>query len=464
MVKLVEERASNELSIALIWLDRMKILVERNDDLAVGRDEIQHLLDSLQPGRAALVADAAGGVAFLSAEDQPVFDISGRDYFQKHAKGMRTYVGPILLAHPTGQPIMTVSVRLDEPDGSFRGIVAMSLDPIDLLRFWRSLDMGPGGIVEIKRPDGSNVASDRMVASDDKSADMPMNTHLQRTPHGVWDAICPVDGIHRIIAHQTFRSLPLVAVVGIATKEVVADWGRRQIRVLGAALPLLGLVVGLALWTQTAFRRERVAHAAMVSTLSERELLLAEVHHRVKNNLQIIQSLLTMEFLTASPEMRSGYDKSLQRIQAMGMVHELLYTSGDFGRVSCKEYVERLGALLLGEEGAISLTVEGDDARLDLDRAVPFAMAVNEILSNTLKHAFPNGRFGRVAIHLSHRNGTMALSVADDGIGMPAGFDPARSGNMGARLLMGLARQLDGTVTFESLAGTVVRLEFPLEL
>lgn len=459
---MVEERASHELTVALTWVNRLKHLVERSDGLLLGRGEVQHLLDNLRPERRVLIADSQGGVTFYSDGHQTVFDISDREYFQQHAKGVENYIGPILLTRLVNVPIVTVSVRLDAPDGSFRGVIAMSIDPMDLVRYWRSLDMGPGGMVKITRLDGSYVANDQLVVANDVAVDVLLADHLKKTPNGTWEAFGPMAEAHRIVAHQKFRSLPLVAVVGIPVDTVVHEWMWRQIRVLGAASPLMVLVIGMALWARVAFRREGEASAALIATLSERELLLAEVHHRVKNNLQIVQSLLMMEFLTAPPELRAGYDKSLQRIQAMGMVHELLYKSGDFGRIRCKDYVERLGALLLGEVDGISLTVDGDEADLDLDRAVPFAMAVNEILSNTLKHAFPDGRTGFVAVHLSHRDGKMVLSVIDNGIGMPAGFEPAQSASMGARLLIGLSKQLNGTVTFQSIAGTVVRLEFPL--
>lgn len=456
---LVEERAGKEFHLALDWLNRLKALIERDGDLLPSPDSIDHLLGSLQPGRKVLIADHKGGVTFFSGGAE-VFDVSDWEYFQEHARGSVTHIGPMLFARGSGEPIVTVSVRIDAPDGGFRGIAAMSLAPADLVRLL-PVNGSNNAVVKIVRPDGSFVVGNSDIEKQ-SAFDPLLHARLRQAAHGVWDGVCPVDGAPRFMAHQPFRSLPLVAVAGIPTDAVMAEWWRRQTRVLGGALPLLALVVGLAWWARVAFRRERAATEALAATSAQREMLLSEVHHRVKNNLQIIQSLLTMEFLTAQPEARAGYENSLQRIQAMGMVHELLYSSGEFGRIRCKDYVERLGGLLMGDNGAVSLTVDGDEAEIDIDRAVPFAMAVNEILSNTLKHAFPDGRPGRVFVHLSHRGEVLTLSVIDNGIGMPDGFDPLKSGNMGTRLLMGLAKQLDGSVEFRSLVGTEVRLEMPL--
>lgn len=423
------------------------------------------LVDLALPGTPSVnltIRDAKGRLVYSQAPTTPAINHASTPGFRALAEGETETVSPMVLGPITGKPVVVFARRLNGPSGEFGGVIAIGVRPESLFGPARGdLGLGEGGVAAVVRSDGALVTRFPLLALPADGSPVVVADRWVTAPT-TQIGNSPLDGVDRVWATHQSNSQPLTTVVGLSTAELRREWAMRQLRVLGAAMPLL-LVMGVVVWRMfTGLRRERESRVALAAALNEREMLLAEVHHRVKNNLQIIQSLLTMESLGASEEARDGYNDSLQRIQAMGMIHELLYRSGDFGAIHVRDYAGRLCELLVGEAEGVQWTVDGDDAILDLDRVVPFAMALNEILSNTLKHAFRGRDSGRLDVGITHRDGRLKVSVADDGVGLPAGFNPATSGNMGTRLLVGLATQLGGDVTFEAAGGTVVRLSFPL--
>jgi len=212
---------------------------------------------------------------------------------------------------------------------------------------------------------------------------------------------------------------------------------------------------------------QRVAAEETIrASLREKEALLREIHHRVKNNLQIVGSLLALEARGASDEQtRKMFEESQNRIHSMSLLHETLYRSSDLSQISFPEYIRELTAHLFRAYGVlhdrIRLRLDLDDLHLNIDLAVPCGLIVNELASNALKHAFPDGREGELRIGLHRREGGMVeLVVADDGIGMTA--DVARAKTLGLRLVRTLAEQLSAAVQVISPPGTTIRLTFPL--
>ena len=197
--------------------------------------------------------------------------------------------------------------------------------------------------------------------------------------------------------------------------------------------------------------------------LAERETLLREVYHRVKNNLQVIQSLLSLQrrALPEGPggEARAALDQSIRRVHAMALVHEKLYQSGTLSVVSLHDYTRDL-LRHLGETGgtgerAITLHAEIDDVEAELETAVPYGLLLAELVGNALKHGFPGARGGQVCVSLRREEGHITLRVTDDGIGLPAGFDITQSRSMGLQLASSLAVQLGGHLQARNEVGAV---------
>lgn len=183
--------------------------------------------------------------------------------------------------------------------------------------------------------------------------------------------------------------------------------------------------------------------------LSERETLLREVYHRVKNNLQVVQSLLNIQrrTLPEGPAL-AALDDSVKRVHAMALVHEKLYQTGQLDAVSLPDYLAELLRYLADMGGAarrgIALHAEIDVVQASLEVSVPLGLLVTELVGNSLKHGFPDGRTGSIRVRLSRRGDKTSLEVEDDGVGLPAGFDLSRTTSMGLQLAGSLAGQLGG--------------------
>jgi PAS domain S-box-containing protein len=209
---------------------------------------------------------------------------------------------------------------------------------------------------------------------------------------------------------------------------------------------------------------QQEVEAQLRASLHEKEVLLREIHHRVKNNLQVIASLLRLETSTSETAHQALVD-SQNRIHSMAMIHQLLYQSKDFAHVDFQQYLlqlaDRLGQAY-GSSARIPITVRctlGD--QLTVDQAIPCALILNELVTNALTHAFPDDRAGTIDIDVECDAGEVKMIIRDDGIGIP--IEPERTNGMGFRIVRTLATQLGGTLNVERDNGTIVTVEFPLE-
>lgn len=212
----------------------------------------------------------------------------------------------------------------------------------------------------------------------------------------------------------------------------------------------------------------QAAAALETATLEEKEALLKEIHHRVKNNLQLVTSLLNLQARRIEDEAVAAlFADSRDRVRSMALVHENLYRLGNFARVPMREHLESVCAHLLRaysqQAGAVRLETDMDDLKLDLDRAVPCGLIVNELVSNALKHAFPGGRGGVLSVGLASDGRDCRLSVRDDGVGLPEGYDPDRMDTVGFELVADLTSQLHGNLKYSSRTGTEFIVTFPLK-
>jgi len=198
-----------------------------------------------------------------------------------------------------------------------------------------------------------------------------------------------------------------------------------------------------------------------------KEILLKEIHHRVKNNLQVISSLLALQAGAASdPHTRSLLRESQDRIRSMALIHEKLYQTGAERGVTFAEYARDLAAHLrhsyAGDSEAVDVEVDVAELSLDMDVSVPCGLIINELLSNALKHAFPGGRKGRVRLGLRRGEGdTLVLTVSDDGIGFPSDIDVRAPRTLGLRIVNILAAQIGGSLDLRTAGGTTFTLAFP---
>ncbi len=214
-------------------------------------------------------------------------------------------------------------------------------------------------------------------------------------------------------------------------------------------------------------QRRQEAEARLRASLEEKEVLLKEIHHRVKNNLQVISSLLNLQAgETTDPAVVELYRESQSRIRSMALVHEKLYRSDNLARIDLLEYLSDLSAYLRQMYAPVArqvrVSVGGQPVFLDIDTAVPCGLLMNELISNAFKHAFPNGRAGEVQIQVHRHDDRICLTTADNGVGVPPGFSFRQVDSLGMQLVFTLVDQLDGTIEFDTRQGVRAVVAFPV--
>jgi len=211
----------------------------------------------------------------------------------------------------------------------------------------------------------------------------------------------------------------------------------------------------------------KAVEAALRATLSEKTVLLKEVHHRVKNNLQIVSSLLSLQAMRCEEErMAAPLQDSQSRIRAMAMVHEKLYRSPDLARIDLSSYLSELTNFLIQTFCPPTLRVtpeiDCEDFHLTVESAIPCGLIINELVTNALKHAFKGRSTGALRLRVRQEPDETLIEVRDDGVGLPPGLDLNNPPSLGLQLILNLARQLGGGVRTDSSAGGVsFRLRFP---
>lgn len=285
-----------------------------------------------------------------------------------------------------------------------------------------------------------------------------------------------------LAAYEPVGELDLGIVVKIDLAEVQAPFKRAGL--LAGGFTLLVVVAGAALFVRITGpiisrleeHSQRLEHtvdalqeseAAVRASLDEKDVLLREIHHRVKNNMQVVSSLLKLqEGRLIDERLRRALQGSQSRVRAMGLVHEVLYKSSDLGQIDLQRYITGLVSSLVkmygSQEDRVSLSVNADGLRLGIDEAVPCALVINELISNSLKYAFPAGAEGEIRIEAAQiGDDEVELTVSDNGVGIPPDvtFDSATT--MGMRLVKGLVEnQLGGLVRVDRDNGTRFSIVF----
>lgn len=208
------------------------------------------------------------------------------------------------------------------------------------------------------------------------------------------------------------------------------------------------------------------SHKRLEESVKEKEVLLKEIHHRVKNNMQIISSLLNLQSAhTKDKTLRKMFEEAQNRIRSMRLIHEKLYQSKELGHIDFKEYLKALTTDLVRSFGVntdnIAIVIIAENILLDIDTAIPCGLIINELVSNSLKYAFPDGRKGEIMVALEPVEGSIELRVADNGVGIPEGLDIKNTRSLGLRLVTILAEdQLQGSITLKRDYGTEFCITF----
>jgi PAS domain S-box-containing protein len=251
-------------------------------------------------------------------------------------------------------------------------------------------------------------------------------------------------------------------------EEIVTD-AKGQIRYLQTIKRPIVLPDGTAnqvLGVATDITARKQALEQIKLSLHEKEVLLKEIHHRVKNNMQVITSLLSLQSKNIKDEQAlSVFQESQNRVKSMALIHETLYQSKDLSRINFAEYLQKLVAHVsrsyrLRPE-AVKVKINVDNVSLPIDMAVPCGLIINELASNALKYAFPADRSGEITIRFGQADTQYILCVSDTGVGLPDGFDPDKGKSLGMKLVRMLTEQLCGELQCRNGLGTTFEITFP---
>jgi PAS domain S-box len=258
--------------------------------------------------------------------------------------------------------------------------------------------------------------------------------------------------------------------VGKSLKKT--EWGfvnnkgvQKYAKVHYTSLKQNGKTTGIALILED-ITELKLREKSLENSLEEKEALLREIHHRVKNNMQIISSLLNLQTsYVHMDETRNVLKDSQNRVKTMAMIHEKLYMSRDLSHINFKDYTEKLVSDIFYTYGVKKDTIRSilnvEDIEMNMETAIPLGLIINELVTNSLKFAFPEMDEGAVTVEMKTSNGDHTLIVADDGIGMPENFNFKKTESLGLQLVNNLVHQIDGEITLERSYGTKFKITFP---
>jgi two-component sensor histidine kinase len=213
---------------------------------------------------------------------------------------------------------------------------------------------------------------------------------------------------------------------------------------------------------------KKKAQTQIKKSLQVKDMLLKEIHHRVKNNLMVISSLLNLQSRCIKDEAsKSIFKDSQNRARSMAMIHELLYQSSDLKSINFGNYINKLTnelcSVYITDPNKIKLNMDIGDIMLDINTAIPLGLIVNELVSNSMKHAFPNNKQGKIDIKFNLDNGNYSMIVSDNGVGFPQDYNIENSDSLGLKIVNSLTEQIDGEIKIEISNGSKFILNFKEE-
>ncbi|MDM9625556.1 histidine kinase dimerization/phosphoacceptor domain -containing protein [Rhizobium sp. S152] len=396
----------------------------------------------------AFVIGADGKTLFSNDRDMKPIDVADRDYFTRLANGAPEYTSALMISRFSGRQVFVFSRRLERKN-VFAGVAVISFDANILRQVWDAVALGKNSTVSLIRRDGELVARHPEPGGPvDMANHVLFNDYMRKWTSGTYVSQSPVDSQVRLVAYRIVERTPFVA---IASAELAGTlqpfWNDAKVAGLLVLFAFCGALAA-AWWILSLMRAEARNMQRLADALHTNQVLMREIHHRVKNNLQTVMALVRMQ--NFEPE---AVQKLNDRIMAMSAVHEQMYGFDEFTGVSARALIPSLVKTLVDvHERPITLTFEIDDLIVHPDKATPLALMLNELLANIMKYAFKDRDGGNVWIELRKISPTTArLVVADDGIGLEnAGM---RSG-MGTRLIAAFVNQMRGTYEYMGTRGT----------
>lgn len=416
--------------------------------------DINAAVENLPPDYQFSVYNSAGYLTYSSIIDSPLINVADRDYFKQLSEGAELVISPAIVSRQDGRSIFIVARRLDS-NGSLAGVATIAIPAAILEDLSASLGFTGRSTISLIRTDGQLIARSPAMPTMDLS-ESPVFAELEKNTNGSYYTTSPEDGVDRIVGYWLIRGWPAVAIAGIDESTALREFKRILMFWAVLVLPVL-LSLGYVLFRLfRVLRRDEERQQALRKAHDRNAFLLREVHHRVKNNLQTVMSLIRLQNMS-----KEDKDTLLGRISSMVAVHEDMYKTDRFESVEVASYLRRLIDEIEEAQGRdVEVRFEAAPVKLSGDRAMQLGLLYNELISNAFKHAWGRDEKGKLNIRLTELDEeTLELVIADDG----KGIADEQEKNMGSRLIEAFARQLGGEMTAENDNGTRVTVRFPHE-
>jgi two-component sensor histidine kinase len=419
-------------------------------DLSTDQSVLEAAVEGLPSDIDVYIIDADARTLFSTVPGAEAVSIADREYFTALRDGALFYTSGLLVSRLTGERIFVFSKRISR-NGAFAGAIMVSFTDALMQTFWSYLDLDDGSTVSLVRRDGLLMARFPGVSEATDLSQHPLITeHLPAADSGTYFSdTSPVDGISRVVSYRTVPGTEILALASVATNQTWEGLRTAIVTVMIIAAPILLGLVGGGIWITRLLQRDARRRAELEAANETNVLLFREIHHRVKNNLQSVQSLVRMQ------DMPKGVKIDLQsRLSAMAAMHEHIYRHDRYEDIDAHDLVQVVVDEVVQAYGSgITVNYDLDHVPVDRDHATPLSLLLSELVTNALKYAFVDGRQGVITVTLRDKgNGRCTLTVADNGVGMAD--VPEAPTSMGLRLVRGVVAQMSGTYSFTAEEGT----------
>lgn len=428
-----------------------------NEPVRISFDAIANISDAisdLPEGFQYSVYDETGRLRLSSVTEAIGIDVSDREYFNRLEAGETIVISPQLEERLSGEQVFVVARSITR-DGIFKGAASIAIPTRKMDEFWSAMKLGPDSTVAAIRSDGWLVARHPQLEQTMDFSDAILFAELPKQPNGLYhSSTSPADGKSRIVGYHSIKNWPLVATAAVERGEALLYFKASLIGGLAIGVPTLIIMIVGTFWIARLLRNDLIQREHLEQALERNAFLFREIHHRVKNNLQTVVSLLRLH-----PLPKAMHANLSRRISAMVAVHEQIYQSDQFDQLELSSYIKSLVTQIAsGFSSNVEIEFKLEPVTVDRDHGLPIGLIVNELVSNAFKYAFDK-RTGHLSVQLYTNAGTGCLRVSDDG----PGYTPenARKG-MGSKLIAGFIAQINGTLQMDTSAGTTVTIEFPI--
>ena len=414
---------------------------------------ISEAVRDLPAGYQHSVYDPQGRLILTSVAQPKPINVSDRDYFLRLKAGSELVISPMVTERLSGQKVIIVGRRLDRGD-RFAGIATIAIPVKTLADLAEILGVTEGSTLSLVGTDGMLIARAPPVEPLDLSASALFG-NLKKAPDGSYASVSSVDRVARIVGYWQMAEWPVIAVVGLEKKAAYLEFWHQMKAGLVLLLPVILFATWLGFRLLKQMRIDEQRQQDLMAVNERANFLLREIHHRVKNNLQTVMSLIRLAHLPE--DVKSSI---LGRIAAMVAVHVDMYASDRFETVDVADFLTRLVRNIASGYGTkVALTLDVAPVELTGDRATQLGLLTNELVANAFKHAFAKRGHGTLSVSLQEiEPGWLRLVVSDDG----PGFDPAAAKTkMGSKLVEAFAEQLGGRIGIRTNGHVTTTVDFP---